>query len=343
MSGKLERALKTTWERGRAPARGRAAGPNAHCKDPVARGVCVGGTAPHMDTERDASRTPWAVSVCVGSHSGKLFKRIAHKLGYCTPAHGRIVATRCAICRTGGAHAGTQSSAPGSTTRLNSTAPAASLSMGLGSVQDKSYHITSHIAHYRVDLLRHPVRLVTAYQQSTGLSTYHTRPHVRQEWSNLLYGMALLKYYNSDVFQGLTTAVRPPTRFRDVPAPLPVGAPYHPETDRQYDEKIAKTGWAPCVEPPRDPRVYSSMLTSATSQAVSNILFALGVLRYLDEELVDELSLRLVAYGTAVTYSDLALALRAFVQVNYKPSGLMQLLENLEAKLRVGGVGCYWC
>ncbi len=175
------------------------------------------------------------------------------------------------------------------------------------------------------------------------MSVYCICPHVRQEWSNLLYGMALLKYYNSKVFQGLSTAVTPPMRFKDVPAPLPVGVFHHSEKDRKYAEKIGTTGWAPRVELPRDPRVFSSMLTLATSQAVSNMLFAVGVLRHLDEDMVDELSLRLASYGTAVTYSDFALALRAFVQINYQPSGLTQLLENLEAKLRVGGVGGGWC
>ncbi|GLI71399.1 hypothetical protein VaNZ11_016524, partial [Volvox africanus] len=124
-----------------------------------------------------------------------------------------------------------------------------------------------------------------------------------QVWANTLYAMGLADFYDPRVFQKLSTALLESRPDRPPPPPSRGGKP--------------------------PPTHTPGIVRFATAQTCCNLLFAMGALRHLDEQIVNVLLARMVEVvvsGRAAVV-DVALAVRACAQLNYRSPLLDELLD----------------
>ncbi|EFJ45572.1 hypothetical protein VOLCADRAFT_94031 [Volvox carteri f. nagariensis] len=168
-----------------------------------------------------------------------------------------------------------------------------------------------------------------------------------QVWANTLYAMGLMDHYDPRVFQALSQALfkdnsnssggkSDSSRSPDVnsltspppqsspPPPQPPSLPSPPSP--QLPPSSSSSSSSP-----------SQLLRFATAQTCGNVLFAMGALRHVDEQIMDALLTRMLQIvrgggrggggSGGVSVVDLALAVRACAHLNYRSSLLDELLE----------------
>ncbi|GLC66690.1 hypothetical protein PLESTF_000461500 [Pleodorina starrii] len=139
-----------------------------------------------------------------------------------------------------------------------------------------------------------------------------------QVWANTLYAMGLADFYDPRVFEQLART-------------LLLHGPQDNHNHHNHHDPQRKSGGGAAsgrvqsaVHPP-------PLLRSATAQTCCNILFAMGIVRHLDERVVDVLLSRMVAVvnaaGSRAAVVDVALAVRACAQLNYRSPGVDALLD----------------
>ncbi|KAG2499889.1 hypothetical protein HYH03_002178 [Edaphochlamys debaryana] len=216
-----------------------------------------------------------------------------------------------------------------------------------------------------------------------------------QEWSNVLYALALFDHYDPRVFDQLARAMLTPEQQRykphhrrhlhlqqlhphpqqqqqqqylrelqgqgagsmaaeelaggpdgDAPAPQSSTFSSSPTSSptslslASFTSPSSASSACPSTPTPDAPQAapadslrasLSPFLLSCTPQSASNALFAMGVLRHLDERVVDAFLDRLRVDPAATSVPDRVLAARACTQLGYRPPELdALLLESLD-------------